>query len=199
MSSQEGDLYYTSSNNTANALLWRDDARQQPNTPFPDRHTTNNYQYDPPLSQESNSYPMKQPHTQYHPVSEDTSYTHEPMIPSEHNAPLAMRSTLASWAFELFATVVSLASIVAIIAVLYRENDRPLTAWTLAVNLNTVIATLGTVARSALAFAISACIGQQKWTWFRKKPDRLAAFERFDEASKGPLGGARLLFWLRLR
>ena len=80
-----------------------------------------------------------------------------------------------------------------------RENGRPLASWKFAFTLNTIVAALGTVARTTLAFAISACIGQQKWNWFRRKSDRLVAFERFDEASRGPYGGAKLFFWLRLR
>jgi hypothetical protein len=134
MSSQDG-TFYNSPNNTANALLWRDDARQESNRPFSDDHTTNDYQYDPPLSQESNSYPMKQPQTHYQPVAEEISYTHGAIIPSEHSGPTAIRSTLTSWCFELLAIVVSIASIVAIVVVLDRENDRPLAAWTFAITL----------------------------------------------------------------
>jgi hypothetical protein len=87
----------------------------------------------------------------------------------------------------------------AIVGLLYREDRRELSRWKLAVTLNTVIATLGTLARTTLAFALSACIGQQKWNWLRRKPDTLEAWERFDEASRGPWGGTRLLFWLRAR
>jgi hypothetical protein len=115
------------------------------------------------------------------------------------STPSVVRDALASWALEILAVAVSTASIIAIITILQCENGQPLTAWKLTVSLNTVIATLGTVARTTLAFAISACVGQQKWSWFRRKPDRLVAFERFDEASRGPYGGAQLFFWLRLR
>jgi hypothetical protein len=109
------------------------------------------------------------------------------------------RSTIASWAFEILALTTSVASIIAIIAVLIRENGRVVTAWKFAFTINTVIATLGTIARTTLAFAMSACVGQQKWSWLRRKSDSVRAFERFDEASRGPWGGTRLFIWLRFR
>jgi hypothetical protein len=109
------------------------------------------------------------------------------------------RSTLASWAFEILALTTSVASIIAIIAVLIRENGRVVTAWNFAFTINTVIATLGTIARTTLAFAMSACVGQQKWSWLRRRSDSVRAFERFDEASRGPWGGTRLFIWLRFR
>lgn len=110
-----------------------------------------------------------------------------------------VRSTVKSWMPELFAVMVSVGSLLAIVAVLRREDGRLISTWNLAVPLNAVIATLGTLARTTLAFALSACIGQQKWNWLRLRSDHLVAWTRFDEASRGPWGATRLFFWLRLR
>lgn len=110
-----------------------------------------------------------------------------------------IRRTVGSWALEIIAVLLSLGSIVAIAAVLRRQDSQPLSKWSFTFTLNTVIATLGTMARTTLAFALSACIGQQKWPWLRTRSDTLVAFERFDEASRGPWGATRLFFWLRLR
>lgn len=110
-----------------------------------------------------------------------------------------VRSTLMSWLPELFAILVSVGSLLAIVAVLRRQDGKPISDWSLAVPLNAVIATLGTLARTALAFALSACIGQQKWNWLRVRSDHLVSWIRFDEASRGPWGATRLFFWLRLR
>lgn len=141
-------------------------------------------------SEESTSYEAlkKEPRISY--TSRTSSSTQEP--------PLA-RGSLAAWGTELFAVSVSLASIIAIIAVLYHENGKPLTVWKFALTLNTIIAALGTLSRTTLAFALSSCVGQQKWNWLRRKTDHLVAFERFDEASRGPWGATRLFFWLRIR
>lgn len=111
----------------------------------------------------------------------------------------SVRTSAASWVLEIIAIIISVAAIVSIIALLHRENGRPLSAWKLAITLNTIVAALGTLARTTLAFALSACVGQQKWNWLKRKPDVLVAWERFDEASRGPWGGARLLVWLRAR
>ena len=105
----------------------------------------------------------------------------------------------SSWNLEIVAIIISTGAIVSIVALLYRENERPISAWRLAATLNTIVAALGTIARSTLAFALSACVGQQKWNWLQRRPDSLVAWERFDEASRGPWGGTRLLIWLRAR
>jgi hypothetical protein len=109
------------------------------------------------------------------------------------------RNTIASWTLEILALTLSAASIIALVAVLIRENNRPISAWTFPLTLNTLAALLGAIARTSLAFAMSACIGQQKWNWLRRRPDSVRAFERFDEASRGPWGGTRLFIWLRFR
>jgi hypothetical protein len=121
---------------------------------------------------------------------------HEPKATSELPP---NRNTITSWVLEIVAITMSMASIVAIIVVLSRQNGKPIAAWTFAFTLNTVIATLGTIARTSLAFAMSACVGQQKWSWLRRKSDSVQAFQRFDEASRGPWGGTRLFVWLRFR
>lgn len=100
---------------------------------------------------------------------------------------------------ELVGVAVSIGSLIAIVVILRREDGKPLTAWSLAITLNTVIATLGTLARTTLAFALSACVGQQKWNWLSMRSDQLVVWTRFDEASRGPWGATRLFIWLRAR
>lgn len=108
-------------------------------------------------------------------------------------------STVMSWLPELIAILVSVGSLLAIIAVLRKEDGKPISDWSLAIPLNAVIATLGTLARTSMAFALSACVGQQKWNWLRVRSDNLVSWTRFDEASRGPWGATRLFFWLRFR
>jgi hypothetical protein len=104
-----------------------------------------------------------------------------------------------SWGLEIGALALSIGSTLTITAVLFSWDTQPLTDWHFVTSLNTVISTLGAIARISLAFAISACIGQQKWNWFRIRQDRLKTFERFDEASRGPWGSFILLctLWKR--
>jgi hypothetical protein len=207
MSFSERSLLDRLRRDTPETLSWQYDTVREHEVPFSDPynpHAAFNQAQHHELHTLQNpaSYPTKGAIVHSEIQLDAQSAEHSSIPASKYDAsstPLAIRSTLASWTFELLSVVVSLASIVAIIAVLYRENNRPLSAWKFGLTLNTVIATLGTLARTTLAFAISACIGQQRWSWLRRKSDHLVAFERFDEASRGPYGSLQLFVWLRMR
>ena len=193
MSSHDSTPWYSSRDAAHNTLTWRPDITLSASAPQSDDQGVRLLQPQPYESFQVQD--AKTARAEWAEANVPSAARHSITFPK----PLAIRNTLTSWALEILAVAVSAASIIAIIAVLYRENGRPLTSWKFAITLNTVVAALGTLARTTLAFAISACIGQQKWNWFRRRSDRLVAFERFDEASRGPYGGAKLFFWLRLR
>jgi hypothetical protein len=198
MASQKRILLDRLRGHTPETLTWQYDMVRKHDAHYLDHSETdlNQAQYqEVPIIQSTVSHPVKG--AIIHSELPIDAHSAEHTDPS--TTPLAIRSTLASWSLELLAVVVSVSSITAIIAVLYRENNQPLTAWRFGITLNTIIAALGTLARTTLAFAISACIGQQRWSWLRRRPDRLVAFERFDEASKGPYGALQLFAWLRMR
>jgi hypothetical protein len=158
----------------------------------------NNYDLLVPRTSESarRNTPTSASSTAYEPSHIDSASAKETATIA---SPVPVRASLASWSLEIGAMLLSMGSIIAIVGVLYRENDKSLSRWPLAVSLNTVVSTLGTLARVTLAFALSACVGQQKWNWLYRRSDRIVAFERFDEAAKGPWGGARLFIWLQAR
>ncbi|KAF3039289.1 hypothetical protein E8E11_004756 [Didymella keratinophila] len=132
-------------------------------------------------------------------MSLTSKHEHFPKAYGSGSSEKVMRSTLMSWLPELFAILVSVGSLLSIVVVLRREDGKPISEWPLAVPLNAMMATLGTLSRTTLAFALSACVGQQKWNWLRVRSDQLVSWTRFDEASRGPWGATRLFFWLRLR
>lgn len=180
----------------------------RPSAPYLSRPLAEGYSYAPYQSDapsvhslvSSNALPTsKTPKTATASVKSLTSRQDHVEPPGRVDRKVGLRTTLLSWGFELLAVTVSLGALLAIIMVLKREEGKPLTAWTLAITLNTVIATLGTLARTTLAFALSACVGQQKWNWLSIRSDQLVAWERFDEASRGPWGATRLFIWLRAR
>lgn len=103
------------------------------------------------------------------------------------------------WKFETSLLLLSVCSLVAIIVLLAVEHDTTLVSWKLYFSLNTVVSILGTISRASLASAVASCIAQEKWNWFRKRQDCLYLFERFDSASRGPLGSLKLLCWLKFR
>ncbi|KAK8001903.1 hypothetical protein PG991_014125 [Apiospora marii] len=105
----------------------------------------------------------------------------------------------AGWKWELLLLLLSILSFVATVITLYRLNNTSLDSWTFFLGLNTVVSILAAISRAALAFAVSSCVGQAKWNWYRRKQDSLYVFERFDQASRGPWGSLRLLATVRIR
>ncbi|KAL9107008.1 MAG: hypothetical protein Q9227_008044 [Pyrenula ochraceoflavens] len=86
-----------------------------------------------------------------------------------------------------------MASIVTVLAV---YNGRDAATWVFPYNitLNAIIASLNTLGKSLLIFALSAAIGQWKWITVNQKPLRLRTFGYIDRASRGPLGSVQLLW-----
>jgi hypothetical protein len=205
MSSQDRTLLYHLRGNTPDTLTWRYDTVREHNVTYPDHDQIGIDQaqyYTVPTIQSPISHPVHGELMHSKLPIDALSAEHTSMTTSKHDPSttlLAIRSTLASWSLELLVVVDSVASIIAITFILYRENNQPLTSWRFGITLNTIVATPGTLARTTLAFAINACIGQQRWSWLRWKPDRLVAFERFDEASRGPYGSLQLFAWLQMR
>ncbi|KAF2014379.1 hypothetical protein BU24DRAFT_423344 [Aaosphaeria arxii CBS 175.79] len=111
----------------------------------------------------------------------------------------AVGNPLLAWYLEILALVITLGCVIAIAVLLSKMNGRPLADWKMEASFNTVIAILGTISRTTLAFAVSSCIGQQKWGLFRQEPDQLRVFAMFDQATRGPWGATRLMFLLRTR
>jgi hypothetical protein len=103
------------------------------------------------------------------------------------------------WLFDVIAVFVSGSACFSLIALLIIHDSRPITSWTFFLPLNAVVSILGAISRSSLAFAISDSIGQSKWNWFKIHSGPLATFNRFDEATRGPWGSMKLLWWSRFR
>ncbi|KAF6829860.1 hypothetical protein CPLU01_07696 [Colletotrichum plurivorum] len=111
----------------------------------------------------------------------------------------ALPTSKHSWVLEGCAVALSIAALVAISVLLPLYNGRPLSSWSFRFSFNTVVSVLGATSRATLAFAVSACISQGKWNWFRRREDSIMVFDRFEEASRGPWGSMRLLWWSKLR
>ncbi|KAK3355813.1 hypothetical protein B0H65DRAFT_59158 [Neurospora tetraspora] len=105
------------------------------------------------------------------------------------------RWPLGGWVSEIVTIIVSAGVAATIPVVLGIYNHRPIPQFTGAISINAVIAVLSTVAKSSLLYAISAALGQAKWDWYchAQKSKRLNEMETFDQASRGPLGAAKVL------
>lgn len=110
------------------------------------------------------------------------------------------RHTLLAWWPEVVWCVVSVACIAVLVSVLSVYNDKPLPRWPLALTLNTVIAFISTVCRTAFVIPVVEALSQSKWNWFKRHgPRPIKDFQVFDEASRGPWGSLKLLFTLKGR
>lgn len=103
------------------------------------------------------------------------------------------------WGPETVALLVSAGCLIGLIAVLAKENHQPLSTWTLPLTLNTMVSILSVGLKAPLTFVIGSCLGQGKWSWYRKRSGPIAGFIALDGASRGPMGCLTLLWWLKSR
>jgi hypothetical protein len=106
---------------------------------------------------------------------------------------------------EAVASVLSLLIFMGILVMLYNlddsiygaaaavegdKNKRP--------HIFPIIAISSAVMRASMLLPVATAIGQLRWSWFRSAR-RLIDIERFDEASRGIIGSAKLIFYVRFR
>ena len=97
------------------------------------------------------------------------------------------------WWWEVYAMSLSVASTIAVIAVLISVQGKPLAEWKMPIQPNSLVAIFSTIAKSALLVPIAECISQLKWTYF-ESPRTLSQLQLFDDASRGPWGSLILLW-----
>lgn len=110
--------------------------------------------------------------------------------------PLRSSLWLDSWLFEWMTLTFSVACFIAISIVLwiYDKKVRPEMAYGL--SLNTIVSVLATGCKSALVLVIGEAISQLKWQWFqdpKQRQGQLIGMQRFDAASRGPLGSLMIV------
>lgn len=100
------------------------------------------------------------------------------------------------WLPEILCCLLSIACLAAIVGVLKTFDGRGLSDWPLTVSLNTLVAFLTAVCQVALAVPLTTGLSQLKWNSFARGQKPLADFQAFEDAMRGPLGSAMLL-WKR--
>ncbi|KAF4846065.1 hypothetical protein CGCSCA4_v006524 [Colletotrichum siamense] len=137
--------------------------------------------------QESDTSSLKSiPKTDWRPVSLRLEEKQIPWtIPAE--------KIFNGWWLEIFCCWLSIASLGALVVLLYGFNDQPLPDWPSGITVNTAVAFISTVARTAFTVPVAEGLSQCKWNWFKKKPRQLRDFDLFDSASRGPWGSMSLL------
>ncbi|KAK3313568.1 hypothetical protein B0H66DRAFT_629496 [Apodospora peruviana] len=101
------------------------------------------------------------------------------------------------WTWESLSMLLSGASILAIAVILEIYDGHVFLHLPGGITLNAIVSTMSTISKSSLIFTVSAVLGQVKWDWYEEEPRRLDNLETFDQASRGPLDAAKLLFGRR--
>ncbi|KAJ5334043.1 uncharacterized protein N7506_007826 [Penicillium brevicompactum] len=117
--------------------------------------------------------------------------------PTDFEKPPRRSIWMDSWLLESIALAFSVACFIAIFVVLYVHDGKLRPEFGHGINLNTIISILATGCKSALVFAVGEAIGQLKWLWFQnpmESQSQLVSIQRFDAASRGPLGSIMILF-----
>ncbi|KAF6816773.1 hypothetical protein CPLU01_13755 [Colletotrichum plurivorum] len=114
--------------------------------------------------------------------------------------PRRTRHALLAWWSEVVWCALSVACIATLVSVVSVYNHKPLPEWPLGLTLNTVIAFISTICRTAFVVPVMEGLSQSKWNWFKRYgPRPLEDFQIFDEASRGPWGSLKLLLTMKGR
>ncbi|KAF5574330.1 hypothetical protein FPCIR_13643 [Fusarium pseudocircinatum] len=98
------------------------------------------------------------------------------------------------WGLELLSSFTTLVLFAGMVAIFCSMRDKPYSEWPLSISISTTIAILSTGCTAAMMHNVSAFIGQLKWLYFKRSSRSVYNVERFDEASRGPLGAMLLIF-----
>lgn len=77
------------------------------------------------------------------------------------------RQAMRDWLLEIASLLVSMACVPALAALLVHYNEEALPEWSLGLTLNTVVALLSTLCRSAFMYLVVEGIAQAKCLWFK--------------------------------
>ncbi|RGP60900.1 hypothetical protein FSPOR_10401 [Fusarium sporotrichioides] len=121
-------------------------------------------------------------------MTEKVSPRAEAIVPSKVSWETTLRRIIKGWWQEMLCCLVSVVALVILTMILKKFNNQPLPDWPSGITLNTVLACMATICRSALLVPVTEGLAQAKWVWF-KQPRPLKDFKAFDKASRG-LGGS---------
>ncbi|ORY69038.1 uncharacterized protein BCR38DRAFT_472446 [Pseudomassariella vexata] len=129
-----------------------------------------------------------------------TKYTPVAVSTFDHSVKREKHPVLRwGWIWEALSVTASFGCMVAVMVILIKMQEQPLSDWAFFISLNATIAIFITAAKSMLLLSVAACISQCKWTHFKASARKLHELDLFEEASRGPLGSLVLLFRVRWR
>ncbi|KAJ5666329.1 uncharacterized protein N7477_008777 [Penicillium maclennaniae] len=96
------------------------------------------------------------------------------------------------WTLGILACLTSIVFLVAIVAVLFNFDGKPMPDWPHGITLNTLVSVLSTVMKATMAFVLTESLAQLKWSWFRGG-NKLSDLALLDAASRGAMGALIVL------
>ena len=100
---------------------------------------------------------------------------------------------ITGWTAEIIWSTTSLLCLGAIIAVLKVFDGQSLMEWPIPISLNALVAFLEALCRVALVVPLTEGMAQLRWNWFARGERPLSDFRAIDDATRGPVGSAKLL------
>lgn len=110
----------------------------------------------------------------------------------------AFSHVICHWRWEALCLILAILFQVAIVIIIALYNGKELPDWPYGININTIIAILGTFLRASLVVVLAEVISQAKWFWIDKSRPA-EDMQVFDKASRGVSGSLSLIWLLRLR
>lgn len=170
------------------------------------------FSYEPPGSSDRNLSSSEPMNRSYDPSVSDQKApdTAGPTRTKQHNAQgayydeppgLVRKFGFSDWLWEFTAAGFSLACVVVVIVLLCKYENKALASWKFLydINLNTLVALLSTLSRTALIIPVASCISQLKWIHLIHSPRPLRELQTFDDASRGPWGSLELIWRLHVK
>ena len=163
-----------------------------------------------------------QPATRLGEFVKKEEHTHGPNANEEQKAtsagPHVLPSVFDRWIAELLACVVALIALAAIVITLETHKGRPIPDWPFGISINALVSIFSVILRGTMMIPVAECkrpylaccyrqmgsanrqsctaVSQLKWLWYQT-PRPLGDLVRFDDASRGIWGSARLIERLR--
>jgi hypothetical protein len=109
------------------------------------------------------------------------------------------------WLIEILSSIISLAAMGSMVVVLQHFDELEARTWQFGITINSVIAALSTVARTAFMIPVGSAVSQASWIWFsaanqeKGYKTQLVDLETFDDASRGAWGSLKLLWRMKGR
>ncbi|KXH64857.1 hypothetical protein CNYM01_07887 [Colletotrichum nymphaeae SA-01] len=110
--------------------------------------------------------------------------------------PLGRVSTLKQWNLEFTALLASVIASTIMVILLVVSDGKPQPDWAYSVSINTLVAIVATLIRTAILFIMAEIVGQAKWSWIAV-PRPLRHVEHFDNAGRGAWGSLKFLLFIR--